>query len=99
MSEPGQTPRSRLDSIELHMPEVEKFTAGLQGGVFEAYETLGVALAGIVEQPNQTDIFMAIIFSLMPETARVRIMADPRVAESQTVLPLLQTIASRNPRH
>jgi hypothetical protein len=99
MSEPGQTPRSRLDSIELHMPEVEKFTAGLQGGMFEAYETLGMALASIVEQPNQTDIFMAIIFSLMPEVAQARIMADPRVAESQTVLPLLQTIASGNPRH
>jgi hypothetical protein len=99
MSEPDQTPRSRLDSIEVRMPEVDKFVVGLQGGVFEAYETLGMALASVVDQPNQTDIFLAIIFSLMPEAAQARIMADPRVAESQTVLPLLQTIASRNPRH
>jgi hypothetical protein len=98
MSGLGQTARSRMDSIEAHMAEVEKFTAGLQDGVFEAYETLGMALASIVDQPNQTDIFMAIIFSLMPEAAQARIMADPRVAESQTVLPLLQTIASRRPQ-
>jgi hypothetical protein len=42
MSEATQAPRSRYESIELHLPEVEKFIAGLEAGVFEAYETLGM---------------------------------------------------------
>jgi len=90
MSAAPQAPRSRYESIELHMPEVEKFIAGLEAGVFEAYETLGMALGSIVDQPNQSDIFMAIIFGLMPESTQRTMLADPRIQESRTVLPLLQ---------
>jgi hypothetical protein len=66
MSEAPQAPRSRYESIELHLPEVEKFIAGLEAGVFEAYETLGMALGSIVDQPNQSDIFMPIISASCP---------------------------------
>ena len=90
MSAAPQAPRSRYESIELHVPEVEKFIAGLEAGVFEAYQTLGMALGSIVDQPNQSDIFMAIIFGLMPESAQRIMLADPRIQESWTVLPLLQ---------
>ena len=97
MSAAPQAPRSRYESIELHMPEVEKFIAGLEAGVFEAYQTLGMALGSIVDQPNQSDIFMAIIFGLMPESAQRTMLADPRIQESWTVLPLLQRLlASRD---
>jgi len=97
MSEPPHAPRSRYESIELHLPEIETFIAGLEAGVFEAYETLGMALGSVVDQPNQTDIFMAIIFGLMPQSAQRTILADPRVPESRTVLPLLlQLLAARD---
>ena len=62
-----------------------------------AYETLGMALASIVDQPNQSDVFMAIVFGLMPEPARRTMLADPRIRESRTVLPLLrQLLASQD---
>ena len=68
------------DCQTLHLPEVEKFIAGLEAGVFEAYETLGMTLGSIVDQPNQSDIFMPIIFGLMPESAQRTMLADPRVS-------------------
>ena len=40
MSEAPQAPTSRYESIEFRMPDVEKFVAGLEAGVFEAYKTL-----------------------------------------------------------
>ena len=57
-----------------------------------------MALGSIVDQPNQSDIFMAIIFGLMPKSAQRTMLADPRVQEeSRTVLPLLQQLlASRD---
>jgi hypothetical protein len=70
MSEAPQAPTSRYESIEFRMPDVEKFVAGLEAGVFEAYKTLGMALASIVDQPNQSDIFIAMVFGLMPESAQ-----------------------------
>ena len=97
MAEVPHPPRSRYESIELHLPEVEKFVAGLEAGIFKAYETLGMALASIVDQPNQSDIFMAIVFGLMPQSAQQAMLADPRVQESRTVLPLLrQLLASQD---
>lgn len=74
------------------MPEVEKFIAGLQGGVLEAYETLGMVFASLLDQPHQSDIFMAIIFGLMSEAAQFAMLADPRFNESKTVLPMLRRL-------
>jgi hypothetical protein len=47
MSEAPHAPRNRYESIEIHLPEIEKFIAGLEAVVFEPYETLGMALMAV----------------------------------------------------
>jgi hypothetical protein len=84
MTDRGRVP-TRYESIKTHMPEIDKFVSALQEGVFEAYETLGVSLASLLDQPHQSDIFMAIIFGLMSEPAQLAMLADPRINESETV--------------
>lgn len=46
-----------------------------------------MALASLVDQPDRSDIFMAIIFRLMPASAQLATLTDPRIEESETVLP------------
>ncbi len=56
--------------------------AGLEDGMAEAFEMLGVTLAGFTTTPEQADMYMAVIFHLLPLDAQERMLADPRLETS-----------------
>ena len=66
--------------------------AGLQDGMPEAFEMLGVTLGEFMDTPEQSDMYMAVVFELLPSEAQEKMLSDPRLRTSMTLLPILKSI-------
>ena len=60
-------------------PEIEKMVAGLQDGMPEAFEMLGVTLSQQMRTVEQSDMYMAVMFELLPLDVQEKMLADLRV--------------------
>lgn len=82
----------RLKHLQAVWPEVEKMAAGLQDGMAEAFEMMGVALRQFTKTAEQEDIHMAVLFELLPLEVQQKMLSDPRLETSPTILPILKQI-------
>lgn len=76
-------------------PEIDKMAAGLQDGMPEAFEMLGVTLAKQIKTTAQADMYMSVLFDLLPLEVQENMLSGPLVDTSDTVLRLLKTRLSR----
>ncbi|KUO65373.1 MAG: hypothetical protein APF80_06310 [Alphaproteobacteria bacterium BRH_c36] len=86
--------RTRDNHLENIWPEIEKMVAGLNDGMPEAFEMLGVTLSKYMKTLEQTDMYMAVVFELLPFDTQQKMLADPRVETSTTVLASLKRLRS-----
>jgi hypothetical protein len=83
---------ARTASLQRNWVEIEKMLAGLNDGMLEAFEMLGVTLAQEMKRVEQADLYMAVIFELLPFDVQQKMLNDPRVEESATILPRLKQL-------
>jgi hypothetical protein len=83
-----RTVRRRI--IEGQWEEIEKIAIGLQSGQLEALEMYGMILADLIGNQGQTDLYVAVLFELLPPEAQRKMLADKRLGQSTTVLPILK---------
>ena len=91
-----RTLRRRL--IEKQWDEIEKIAIGLQSGQLEAFEMFGMTLEDLIGNVAQTDMYMAVLFEVLPPEAQRKLLADRRLTQSGTVLPILKTLRGKRPR-
>ena len=87
--------KRRQQHLQKMWPEIEKMVAGLQDGMPEAFEMLGVTLSQQMRTVEQSDMYMAVMFELLPLDVQEKMLADPRVATSLTVLAILKELRHR----
>jgi hypothetical protein len=88
----------RRKHIGKHWDEIEKIAMGLQSGQLEAFEMFGMILERLIKNAPQTDMHMAVLFEVLPPEAQRKMLADPRVKESLTVLPMLKSMREQTKR-
>jgi hypothetical protein len=65
-----RTVRRRI--LEKQWDEVEKIAIGLQSGQLEALEMYGKVLGDLIGNQGQTDLYVAVLFELLPPEAQQR---------------------------
>jgi hypothetical protein len=88
----------RRRQIEQNWDEIEKIAMGLQSGQLEAFEMFGMTLQNLINNLGQTDMQMAVLFEVLPPEAQRKMLADRRLAESTTVLPILKILREKTKR-
>ena len=88
----------RRKLIEANWDEIEKIAIGLQSGQLEAFEMYATVLDNLAENAAQTDMYMAVVFELLPPEAQRKMLADPRISQSQTVLTTLKSLREKTKR-
>lgn len=89
----------RRKHLQAVRPEIDRMVAGLQDEklMLEAFDLLGRVLAQHMDTPRQADMYMAVIFELLPLEVQEKLLADSRVGQSVTILPLLKKMRQQNP--
>ena len=90
--------RLRRKLIEANWDEIEKIAIGLQSGQLEAFEMYATVLDNLVENAAQTDMYMAVVFELLPPEAQRKMLADPRISQSHTVITILKSLRAKTNR-
>jgi hypothetical protein len=88
----------RRNRIEKNWDEIEKMAIALQSGQLEAFEMFGGTLADLIENPAQADMYMAVLFELLPPEAQRKMLDDRRLNQSQTLLPIVKTLREKTKR-
>ncbi len=70
MAKKGSSRAARQTDFHAVWPEIAKVSAGLHGGVFEAFEVLGRTLAEQTTTDRHADMCMAVVFELLPYDAQ-----------------------------
>jgi hypothetical protein len=89
---------SRRSLIEEHWDEIEKIAIGLQSGQLEAFEMYGMVLDDLIGNAAQADMYMAVLFEVLPPEAQRKMLADRRLGQSRTVLPMLKLLRAKTKR-
>lgn len=89
----------RRKHLQKVRPEIDRMVAGLQDEkrMLEAFEELGRVLAEKMPTPWQADMYMAVVFDLLPLEVQEQLLLDPRVGQSATILPVLKKMRQQNP--
>jgi hypothetical protein len=90
--------RLRRQLIEENWDEIEKIAMGLQSGQPEAFEMFGRTLENLINNVAQTDMHMAVLFEVLPPEAQLKMLADRRLGQSATVLPILKALREKTKR-
>jgi hypothetical protein len=89
---------ARRRMIEEQWDEIEKIAIGLQSGQLEALEMYGKVLGELIGNQGQTDLYVAVLFELLPPEAQQKMLGDTRLGQSTTVLPILKQLRDRTKR-
>ena len=98
MAAKGTSEALRRKLIEENWDEIEKIAIGLQSGQLEAFEMYGVMLAELIDNDAQADMYMAVLLEVLPLEAQRKMLADRRLKQSTTVLPMLKAIREKTKR-
>ena len=90
--------RLRRKLIEANWDEIEKNAIALQSGQLEAFEMYATVFDDLVENAAQIDMYMAVVFELLPPEAQRKMLADPRISQSQTVITILKSLRAKTNR-
>jgi len=97
-----KTPRrkqgARRRVIEQQWDEIEKMAIGLQSGMLEAYEVFGTTLEGVIMNRSQSDMYMAVVFEVLPPEAQRKMLAHRRAGQSKTVIPIIKAMRAETMR-
>jgi hypothetical protein len=88
----------RRKLVEANWDEIEKIAMGLQSGQLEAFEMFGIVLDGLIRNRAQADMHMAVVFEVLPPEAQQKMLADRRLAQSTTILPILKALRDKTKR-
>ncbi|HEX2841417.1 hypothetical protein [Hyphomicrobium sp.] len=88
----------RREMLATQWDEIEKMAMGMQSGMLEAFEIFGTTLEEVVGNRGYADIHLAVIFELLPPVAQRRMLDDPRLHESATILPLVKEFRDKTKR-
>jgi len=58
----------------------------------------GCVNADLIKNAAQTDMYMAVLFEVLPPEAQRKMLADRRLAQSTTVLPILKALRDMTKR-
>jgi hypothetical protein len=58
----------------------------------------GSVNADLIKNAAQTDMYMAVLFEVLPPEAQRKMLADRRLAQSTTVLPILKALRDMTKR-
>ena len=58
----------------------------------------GMTLRNLINNLGQTDMYMAVLFELLPPEAQRKMLGDRRLSESTTVLPILKALRDTTKR-
>jgi len=89
----AQSRRKKL--VEAQWDEIEKIAIGLQSGLLEAFEMFGRTLHRLIGNTAQTDMYMAVVFEVLPPPAQLKMLTDRRLRQSTTVLPMLHAMRAK----
>ena len=88
----------RRKLIEAKWEEIEKIAIALQSGQLEGFEAYGIMLEDLTKNVAQTDMCMAVLFEVLPPGPQRKMLSDPRLQRSQTVLPILKALRAKTKR-
>ena len=71
---------------------------GLQSGRLEAYEVFGTTLEGVIKNCSQSDMYMAVVFEILPPEAQRKMLAHRHLGQSTTVLPIIKAMRAKTMR-
>ena len=89
---------TRQRVIEQQWDEIEKMAIGLQSGRLEAYEVFGTTLERVIKNRSQSDMYMAVVFEILPPEAQRKMLAHRHIGQSKTVLPIIKAMRAQTMR-
>jgi hypothetical protein len=71
---------------------------GMQSGLLEAYEVFGRTLEGVIKNRSQSDMYMAVVFEILPPEAQRKMLAHRQIGQSKTILPIIKAMRAKTMR-